>query len=318
MLYKKCLEEGGFRGAGLWLVCLCGFIAVFTVAAWGIYGKFEVSLRGELWGVCFILGLTGTAVWIALFELPGASGKTTRVANRAVSTSHWRRDLQTHEDLLVEAIRRHNHKGMARLIRRRKQLNEPDANGMTPVMHAVRALNYRAVRMLAKAGADLNAIGPRKKGLLALVQGVPQSKYLEIEQKKLIKFLEAQDAPMSLRERQIAESTKLALANASHEQLPAGPDALRFAAQRGNLRELRALLAVGVDPNEQDGQGQTAAHLAAREGRKKVLCELAANGADFSIEDESGSVVAGAALSSGHDSLSSWLLTLTDEESASH
>lgn len=312
MLYKKCLEEGGLRGIGLWLVCLCGYIAVFTVAAWIIYGKFEFSLREELWGACFILGLAGTAAWIILVDRPGSHRKPAPVANRAVAHSGGRRDQQTHEDGLIEAIRRHDHRRLAKLIRRRSNPDEPDANGMTPIMHAARALNYRGVRMLAKAGVDLQAFGPGNRSLWHFAGEYPQNDYQVSQQKKIYKFLKAKDVMEDRLGYQIVVSVGMALAGESPDRMPAGPEALSYAAYSGNLRALHALLQAGVDPNTQDSDGRTAAHHAASEGRKNVLCALAACGADFSIKDESGSIVTAAALSGKHKRLARWVVRQMD------
>ena len=70
MLYKKCKAVGGLQGVGWWALCLCGFLLVFTVVAWMTYGQFEFALDPALWGICFVIGLTATAVWVIFVDGP--------------------------------------------------------------------------------------------------------------------------------------------------------------------------------------------------------------------------------------------------------
>ena len=52
------------------------------------------------------------------------------------------------------------------------------------------------------------------------------------------------------------------------------------AASEGDLTEVRALVAAGVEPGTADYDGRTALHLAAAEGQPEVVSYLLALGAD--------------------------------------
>lgn len=63
---------------------------------------------------------------------------------------------------------------------------------------------------------------------------------------------------------------------------------LHSAAQAGDLQQVQALLASGIDANAVDGEGNTALHLAAFNGHLDVVKALLAAGADVNAQDAQG------------------------------
>ena len=61
---------------------------------------------------------------------------------------------------------------------------------------------------------------------------------------------------------------------------------LHFAAQNGDVEEVRRLLAGGFSPNEFDDLGKTPLHYAAERGHVDVIKLLLASGADVNAHDE--------------------------------
>ncbi len=79
-----------------------------------------------------------------------------------------------------------------------------------------------------------------------------------------------------------------------------GVVALTWAASQGHLDEVRALLAVGVEPGTADYDGRTPLHLAAGEGRLDVVRYLLAAGAHPQPVDRWGGTPLSDAEGNGH------------------
>jgi glutaminase len=79
-----------------------------------------------------------------------------------------------------------------------------------------------------------------------------------------------------------------------------GVVALTWAASQGDLDEVRALIASGVEPGLADYDGRTALHLAAAEGEPEIVRYLLAAGADPRPVDRWGSTPLSDAESNGH------------------
>jgi glutaminase len=76
--------------------------------------------------------------------------------------------------------------------------------------------------------------------------------------------------------------------------------ALTWAASQGDLNEVRALLAGGVEPGTADYDGRTALHLAAAEGQLEVVQHLLASGTDPQPVDRWGGTPLSDAEANGH------------------
>jgi glutaminase len=76
--------------------------------------------------------------------------------------------------------------------------------------------------------------------------------------------------------------------------------ALTWAASQGDLNEVRALVATGVEPGTADYDGRTALHLAAAEGQLEVVRYLLATGTDPQPVDRWGGTPQSDAEGSGH------------------
>jgi glutaminase len=76
--------------------------------------------------------------------------------------------------------------------------------------------------------------------------------------------------------------------------------ALTWAASQGDLNEVRALVATGVEPGTADYDGRTPLHLAAAEGQLEVVRYLLAAGADPRAADRWGGTPLSDAESNGH------------------
>ena len=76
--------------------------------------------------------------------------------------------------------------------------------------------------------------------------------------------------------------------------------ALTWAASQGDLDEVRALIAAGVDPGTADYDGRTALHLAAAEGQLEVVRYLLAAGTDPQPADRWGGTPLSDAEGNGH------------------
>ena len=76
--------------------------------------------------------------------------------------------------------------------------------------------------------------------------------------------------------------------------------ALTWAASQGDLDEVRALIATGVEPGTADYDGRTPLHLAAAEGQLDVVRYLLAAGADPRPVDRWGGTPLSDAEGNGH------------------
>ena len=85
----------------------------------------------------------------------------------------------------------------------------------------------------------------------------------------------------------------------NHSQIE-GVVALTWAASQGDLNEVRALAAAGVDPGTADYDGRTALHLAAAEGQLEVVRYLLACGTDPQPVDRWGGTPLSDAEGNGH------------------
>ncbi len=76
--------------------------------------------------------------------------------------------------------------------------------------------------------------------------------------------------------------------------------ALTWAASQGDLDEVRALAAAGVDPGTADYDGRTPLHLAAAEGQPEIVSYLLALGTDPQPQDRWGGTPLSDAEANGH------------------
>ena len=83
--------------------------------------------------------------------------------------------------------------------------------------------------------------------------------------------------------------------------------ALTWAASQGDLTEVRALTAAGVDPGTADYDGRTPLHLAAAEGQPEVVSYLLALGADPQPLDRWGGTPLSDAETNGHTQIAALL-----------
>ena len=83
--------------------------------------------------------------------------------------------------------------------------------------------------------------------------------------------------------------------------------ALTWAASQGDLDEVRALIATGVEPGTADYDGRTPLHLAAAEGQMEVARHLLAAGADPHPVDRWGGTPLTDAEAGGHTEIAALL-----------
>jgi glutaminase len=83
--------------------------------------------------------------------------------------------------------------------------------------------------------------------------------------------------------------------------------ALTWAASQGDLTEVRALIATGVEPGAADYDGRTPLHLAAAEGQLAVVRYLLAAGAAPQPEDRWGGTPLSDAEGNGHTEIAALL-----------
>ena len=84
--------------------------------------------------------------------------------------------------------------------------------------------------------------------------------------------------------------------------------ALTWAASQGDLDEVRALIATGVEPGTADYDGRTPLHLAAAEGQLEVVRYLLAAGAGPQPVDRWGGTPLSDAEGNGHTEIAALLL----------
>ena len=89
--------------------------------------------------------------------------------------------------------------------------------------------------------------------------------------------------------------------------------ALTWAASQGDLDEVRALLATGVEPGTADYDGRTPLHLAAAEGQLEVARYLLAAGADPRPADRWGGTPLSDAEAGGHIQIAALLREHTEQ-----
>ena len=90
--------------------------------------------------------------------------------------------------------------------------------------------------------------------------------------------------------------------------------ALTWAASQGDLNEVRALIASGVQPGTADYDGRTPLHLAAAEGQLEVVRYLLAVGADPQPADRWGGSPLTDAETSGHTQIAKLLARATHQK----
>ena len=83
--------------------------------------------------------------------------------------------------------------------------------------------------------------------------------------------------------------------------------ALTWAASQGDLNEVRALIASGVEPGTADYDGRTPLHLAAAEGQTEIVRYLLAAGADPRPVDRWGGSPQSDAETGGHTEIAALL-----------
>src|SRR5215467_8723443 len=88
--------------------------------------------------------------------------------------------------------------------------------------------------------------------------------------------------------------------------------ALTWAASQGDLDEVRALVAAGVEPGTADYDGRTPLHLAAAEGQTEVVRYLLTAGADPQPTDRWGGTPLSDAETNGHDEIAAVFRQQTD------
>ena len=89
--------------------------------------------------------------------------------------------------------------------------------------------------------------------------------------------------------------------------------ALTWAASQGDLNEVRALIATGVEPGTADYDGRTPLHLAAAEGQLDVVRYLLAAGADPRPVDRWGGTPLSDAEGNGHTEIAALLRERAEE-----
>jgi glutaminase len=94
--------------------------------------------------------------------------------------------------------------------------------------------------------------------------------------------------------------------------------ALTWAASQGDLNEVRALIATGVEPGTADYDGRTPLHLAAAEGQVAVVRYLLAAGASPQPVDRWGGTPLSDAEGNGHAETAALLRKHTHENANSH
>ena len=89
--------------------------------------------------------------------------------------------------------------------------------------------------------------------------------------------------------------------------------ALTWAASQGDLNEVRALIAAGVDPGTADYDGRTPLHLAAAEGQLEIVRYLLAAGAVPQPADRWGGTPLTDAETGGHTQVAKLLTQAADK-----
>ncbi len=90
--------------------------------------------------------------------------------------------------------------------------------------------------------------------------------------------------------------------------------ALTWAASQGDLNEVRALIATGVEPGTADNDGRTPLHLAATEGQLEVARYLLAAGTDSQPTDRWGATPLSDAEGNGHTEIAALLCQHTGKK----
>lgn len=86
----------------------------------------------------------------------------------------------------------------------------------------------------------------------------------------------------------------------SPPKLPVAPDALHEAAEKGDLKLIRTLIADGAAVDARDDRGQTPLIVAIRNRQLRAAAELIAAGASLSVETRQGWTPLSVAIKSGN------------------
>lgn len=146
--------------------------------------------------------------------------------------------------------------------------NQLDAGGLSPLWHAVSALNEANARLLLERGADPNLHGPNAEPILVAALS---NLTLDVEQSRRFTSLLLEFG-----------------ADPDGASPYTGQRALHIATQRGLTACVRELLAWGAEPDAVDPNGSTALHTAVMRQVPEAITVLLENGADPDKADHFG------------------------------
>jgi ankyrin repeat protein len=183
------------------------------------------------------------------------------------------------------------------------RINDKNRQGHTPIIEASIHRHETTVEALKELGAEVDLSGPHRMDLFLLPKNLELSK---LPRHILIK---------ATKEENLEVFTKLLAAGAeANTQDEDGFTALMFAASRGNVLMVKALIEAKADLNRTTkihqsrltGEiwgGSTALMVAAEKGHKDVVKLLILGGADLSIKNKAGQTALDWARNEGHLSL---------------
>ena len=168
----------------------------------------------------------------------------------------------TVDQLLVRAVREHDHGSLVSLLSRHVEVNAPGPDGATALAWAVHLDDLDAVNLLIDAGADVKA-GTQNGATplwLACSNGSPA----------------------------MVETLLKAGADPNAPGLPAGETALLRCSRTGSVRAVAALLTAGAAVDAREPMGQTALMWALEERHPDVARKLIEHGADINAMSRGG------------------------------
>lgn len=212
---------------------------------------------------------------------------------------------------LHEAVAEKQYEMIELLLDRGADPGARDAGGNTPLHTAALAGYSQAIPLLVKKGADPEALNEEGKPPVILAAESACAECVQVifkhapnplalyEGNAFVPAMESDD-PVIL-------ELFLDLGADPGQVNEDGTTALHFAARRGKVHTIKALLARGADPNARDSHGRAPLHLAAEYAMQEAVEALMDGGADMLLTDNDGYTAGDIAALNGHDELADML-----------
>ena len=197
------------------------------------------------------------------------------------------------------------------LLTRGADVNEKDVHSGMTLLHAAPYMGLKdAVELFIVHGADVNA--KDENGMTPLHAVIVGSPVSQSHKKGMVEVLISKGADVNVTDSQggtplwyakeggYKEIVELLRKHGAKDAAPGASLHLHQAASKGDIDEIKSLIARGADINTKDKEGRTPLHTAARSCQKELVQLMLAKGADVNTKDKRGWRPLDEAVTGGH------------------